>query len=217
MFRLLACVAVMVLLILQGCGDSKSEPIVPIDTTDREAFVSELSEGERACFSDSGLEHLLSSSGSQASAEETKAYLECLEHDTELRMFISGAVLDQRLTEPLSSESSRCIRDGFESTDLTAITLATGSSSSEVANAAGGQMMAAVVLTLFCLNDEELEVVAPHFVARPDDPATLQCVVDEMGGFDEIKSQLETELGEADHGNAFVAMFDCGFQPFGGQ
>ena len=178
--------------------------------------MSELSESERACLSDNGIEDPLSATSRLSGTEGTKILFECLEHDTELRMFLSAVVLEQRLTEPLSSESSQCIREGFEATDLAAITLGTVSPDGEVSSAAAGHMMAGVILALSCLNDEEYIAVGSAIVADPDTPETLRCLVDEMGGPEGIRSLLETDIGEPQPNSAFLAMVSCQSRLSGG-
>ena len=198
MFRLFICAATLALAVFQGCDSSPPELLGPI-STDTQAIISDLSEGEKACISDNVDADLtlLLSGGLEFDSAEVNAFYRCLEHETVLRSLLTPGLLDQ--TGTLSAESSECIRDGLQSTDLLALILATGSSSSEEANAALGRVTAASILALSCLNDEEFEAVGSDIA--------IDCVLNELGGTRGLKALVQSDSGG---GNLFQAMFECG-------
>ena len=205
MSRLFFWAATLALAASLGCDSSTSEPLAPVDFTDTEAFLSELSEPEKTCISESAASDNLMLRLSQGSVLD-QPVIGCLEHEMVLRLLLTEELLDQ--TGPLSTESSECIRDGFASTDLAALVVALGSSGVEV-NAAAGRMMAGFILTLSCLNDEEFDTAGSAIVLDPDTPESLQCVLEEFGGRAGLMALLQSDAGVGHPTDSFRAIYEC--------
>ncbi len=145
--------------------------------------MSEVSEAEQACLSANvnlnRLSTLLARATDLAPDDEMPAFIGCLEQDTVLRLFLTP-FLDQ--IGPLSAESSACIRQGYADADLAALLLEAGSGPSQDPGAAIGRIMASLLVTLSCLNEEEFRAAGPALGMAPEDWQTLQCVQDKLGG-----------------------------------
>ena len=129
---------------------------------------------------------------SLAPDEEMAAFIGCLEQDTVLRLFLTP-FLGQ--TGPLSAESSACLRQSYADADLAALFLAAASGPSEDPGAAMGRMMASLLVTFSCLNEEEFRAAGPALGMAPEDWQTLQCVQDELGGPDGLAALLQPDAG----------------------
>ena len=181
---------------LGGPTPTLPEVLVPLSVTDSEAFLSEVSEAEQACLSANvdtdRLSMLLARAMSLAPDEEMAAFIGCLEQDTVLRLFLTP-FLGQ--TGPLSAESSACLRQSYADADLAALFLAAASGPSEDPGAAMGRMMASLLVTFSCLNEEEFRAAGPALGMAPEDWQTLQCVQDELGGPDGLAALLQPDAG----------------------
>ena len=188
-----------------------SEPLAPVNFADRQAFMSDLSEAEQECISESidsdSLKMFFQSGDLGSDADVQGAFRNCLAYETVLRLFLTGTLLNR--TGALSAESSVCIRDGLASTDLVSTLIATGSSNGAEVNAAAGRVMAAVILTLYCLNDEEFKAAGSAIVTSPDSRQSLQCVLDEVGGLEGLKALLQPDVGAGHPTDSFLAMMTC--------
>ena len=177
--------------------------------------MSEVSEAEQACLSANvnldRLSMLLASATNLAPAEEMAAFVGCLEQDTVLRLFLTP-FLGQ--TGPLSAEASACIRQSYADADLAALLLAAGSGPSEDPGAALGRMMASLLVTFSCLNEEEFRAAAPALGMAPEDRQTLQCVKDELGGPEGLAALLQPDAGPSIELSRAVS--GCDFQLGGG-
>ena len=193
----------------QGAG---SGGIAPLPLDDPMAIASELSETELACIT--GVADMASlmqifTAPELASPEEQAQVIGCFGNETLLRLFLTGILMG---SGPLSVETSQCIRAGLEGVDLAALMLA-GAAGDEAGAMAGG--MAAFILTLTCLNEEEWQGAAVVLGAAPEERENLQCVVAEMGGPESFAETLAAG-DEASFFALFGAIAQCGVQLGGG-
>ena len=175
---------------------------------DPDAFMSELSGAEQACVSDySDPRRLMAlmSAPELASSEETAKLIQCLGDETLLRLFLTGLIGQ---TGPLTEETSKCVRSGFADFDVRAVRPA-----GVVVSAMVGDI-AAFLLTLSCLNEEEWQAVGPSLEMGPDDRESLQCLIKELGGSEGIAAALQPDDGgpPTDYIRAKIA---CGLQSSG--
>ena len=140
-----------------------------------------------------------------ATAEEQTKLIGCLQDETLTRLFLSGFIQN---TEPLSTETSACVRIGFREIDLRSVMLSV--LQGDPGTAMSGSM-AALFLTLACLNPEEWNASAPAMAMGPDDRVGMQCLLEEMGG----PQGMAAALG-ADDQSGFTALFaaaaGCGLE-----
>ena len=187
-------------------GDSMSV-ITPLSMEDPLTLMSELSGGEQSCISANvdpqQLAAILNAPGSVP--EEADSLIQCLEDETLLRLFITGLI---GLAEPLSVESSACIRGGTEDIDLRSL-MSPGRETDE--QNAMVVSMSAFMLTLSCLNDEEYQAASAVTGMDPGERENLQCVMEELGGPEGMATALQSEDGSGVFTIMFAAM-GCGLQ-----
>ena len=156
--------------------------------------MSELSAAEQSCLAGNvdpqQVMALLGGAPGLVSPEETTALVQCLEDETLLRLFLTGLIGQ---TEPLSAESSVCVRSGFANFDVRSVMLATPVESDAAAAMAGS--MAGFLVTLSCLNDEEWQVVGPSVGMGAEDRDGLRCVLAELGGPAGLAAALQPGAG----------------------
>ena len=187
-------------------GDSVSV-IVPLNIEDPVALMSELSATEQSCISANVDPQQLAAmlSGSEIAPDEAGEVYQCLEDETLLRLFVTGLI---GLTEPLSAESSACIREGMEGIDPRSV-MSAGAEGDPGAAMVGS--MAAYMTTLSCLNDEEWQAASAATGMDPGERENLQCVMKELGGPEGMAEALSSE-----DGSGFIviltAAFTCGLQ-----
>ena len=121
-----------------------------------------------------------------ASPDESEQLIQCLEDETLMRLFLTG-LIGQAST--LSEGTSESIRGGFSGFDLRPMMLATAAGGHEEASMVGG--MAANVLTLSCLDEDEWTCRSPALDMAPGDRETLQCVMEALGGPEGVASALQ--------------------------
>ena len=170
---------------------SGSGAILPLNLEDPQVFLSELSAAEQSCLPENlDLQLLMAPEVGPdlVSPEEASEFLQCLEHETLLRLFLTGLIGQ---AGPLSGETSACVRSGFEDFDLRAIMLASVAESDEAEAMIGS--MAGFLVTLSCLNEEEWQVAGPSLGFGPDDREGLQCVMDELGGPEGVAAALQPD------------------------
>ncbi len=170
-----------------------SGTLAPLSMDDPQAFLAELSGAEQSCVSESvapdRMQALLTSPD-LATPEEGAALIKCLEDETVARLFLTGLIGG---LGPLSAGTSACIRTGFEALDIRATMLAATEGAGEEAAMMGS--MAAFLLTLSCLNEEEWQAAAPSLDMDPDDRKGLQCVMNELGGPEGMAAALQPADG----------------------
>lgn len=161
-------------------------PLAPLPIDDPNAFLADLSEGERSCLSGAISPDRLAAllqNPELADEADRSALLGCLEHDTRLRLLLTPVL---SATGPLSPQSSECLRNSYADTDLQALlsTIASPSdpgSPGETAEVAG---MVTFMVSLSCLSEEEFQVAAPAMGIAPGEYESFQCVLEKVGGQD---------------------------------
>ena len=187
--------------------------LAPINLNDPEAFMSQLSSAEQSCISETGdprqLLMLIRGPG-PGSPQDAQELIPCLGDETLLRLFLTGLTGQ---TEPLSAETSTCVRSGFQDFDIATVLLSSSMGPGGEAAAMMGSM-AGFVLTLSCLNEEEWQMASPLLGLRPDDRESLQCVTSQLGGPAGLAAALQPRDGEPPtaYTNAATA---CGLQMIG--
>ena len=156
----------------------------------------DVSDAEMGCLTDALGEELVAtlSAPDAAAPEDTQSIVGCLEDDTLLRLFLMQFLLQ---TGPLSVESSECIRSGFGDTELRPILTSSasgqgGQPSDPAAEMAG---MMAFIVTLSCLDDDEFAKVAPVFDLNPDEREGFECVLEYLGGPEEMAALMAPDAG----------------------
>ena len=181
--------------------------IAPLRMDDPEAFLAGLSDAEQSCVSehsDPQALMALMSAPELASPDEAEQLIQCLEDETLMRLFLTG-LIGQAGT--LSEETSVCIRGGFSGFDLRSMMLTSATGGDEGAAMAGG--MAAFVLTLSCLDEDEWAAAAPALDMAPGDRETLQCVMEALGGPEGVAAALQP-AGGGPPAAFFEAAMGCG-------
>ena len=152
---------------------------------------SELSDAEKECIGEN--------------PERQTRYIGCLEDETIDRIFLAGFVPGPA---PLSQESSDCVRATFEVIDPKAVM--TAGIEGDPSRAMAGSM-AALSVTIACLNDEEWEATAPQVGMGPEERERMQCLLAELGGPAEMAKAM-TAAQEGDFTNLARAGEECGLE-----
>jgi hypothetical protein len=176
-------------------------------------LISDLSDAELSCLSEIGDPQqlvTLMNSPDIAPPQERDALVECLEHETLLKIFLKGFT-DQ--TGPLSDDTSACVSAGFRDFDLRAMMLTNPEGSGGQAAMVKG--MAGILITLSCLNEEEWQAASPALDLQPDGREGLQCVMNMLGGPEGVAASLESKEGEPPLA-LFNAAAECGLTMMGG-
>ena len=169
---------------------SSAGRLTPLVLDDPEAVASQLSNQELACLAGvADIERLLTifNNPGMATVEEQTKLIGCLQDETLTRMFLTGLIQD---TGSLSTETSACVRTGFREIDLRSVMLAGLQGDPQTAMAGS---MAALFLTMACLNQEEWDAAAPAMDMALDDRKGMQCLLAEMGGPDGMAAALRAE------------------------
>ena len=171
---------------------------------DSPALLSELSDTEKACIGDDAgkLARSLAGPGS-ASREEQAKLMGCLEDETVARLFLAGFVPGP---EPLSQESSDCVRAAFEVIDPRAVM--TAGIEGNPGRAMAGSM-AALSVTVACLTDQEWEETAPMLGMSLDEREGMQCLLVALGGPGQMAAAMKAAQ-EGDFTNLAKAGTECG-------
>ena len=199
-------------------GDSSTEgmglppdTLYPVAVDDPQTFLSGLSAREQSCLGDKGVgpQELLQMTGhSPGGSPETAAdIVNCLRDDTVLRLFLTTLVGQ---VEPFSEETSSCIREGFVPIDLRGL-LAPAVAGFTPANSLA-LSMAALNVSVVCMNEEEWETYAPRLGMQPEDRAVGACLFEELGGAAKLVEAMQaSSLGEP--AEAFLrAAETCGLE-----
>ena len=163
--------------------------LAPLQALDSGAMFSELSDAEKGCIGEN--------------PERQTRFFGCLEDETVARIFLAGFVPGPG---PLSQETSDCVRAGFEVIDPRAIMTAGIEGNSGRAMAGS---MAALSVTMACLNDEEWEEAASKTGIGPDEREGMQCLLEQLGGPGEMAEAM-IAAGEGDLTDFAQAGADCG-------
>ena len=168
----------------------------PVAVDDPQAFLAGLSSREQSCLGDKGIgsQELLQMTGrtSGGSPETAADIVNCLQDDTVLRLFLTTLVGQ---VEPFSEETSSCIREGFVPIDLRGL-LAPAVAGFTPANSLA-LSMAALNVSVVCMNDEEWEAYAPGLGMQPKDREVGTCLFEELGGSAKLVEAMQaSSFGE---------------------
>ena len=135
--------------------------LAPIVLQDSHSLQSALSEAELGCIGDNPEELAFALRGpGPESPEEQARLLNCLHDETLARLFVAGFVAGP---EPLSLETSECVREAFDVIDPRSVMMA--GIEGDPGRAMAGSMVAFTVATA-CLTDKEWDSAAP--MSGPD-------------------------------------------------
>ena len=178
--------------------------LAPFQALDTSVLLSELSDTELACIGDNPekVARLLAGPGS-APMEEQAKLIGCLEDETVARIFLAGFVPGPG---PLSQDTSDCVRAGFAVIDPR--TVMTSGIEGDQGRAMAGSM-AALSVTIACLNDAEWDAAASMIGMPPDEREGMQCLLDQLGGPGEMAEAM-IAAGEGDLTDLAQAAADCG-------
>ncbi len=159
----------------------RPDGLSPVELGDPQQFFAELSARERTCLGDNGIGPgelgALSDPPPGGSPQVTAAVVNCLQDDTVLRLFLTQLVGQ---VESFEMETAACIREGFVPLDLRAL-LAPSVAGQAPANSLA-LSMAALAVSVSCLNDAEWETYAPRLGMAPGDRAGFVCMLEALGG-----------------------------------
>ena len=187
--------------------------LAPIRLQDSESLQSALSNAELACIGD-GPETLKRSLTGQrpTSREEQARLIGCLNDETLARLFLAGFVPGPG---PLSTESSECVRAAFDVINPREVMTAGLEGNPGMAMASS---MAALSVTMACLNDEEWDQAAPAVGISEEERAGSQCLMAGLGGPRQMAEAMQA-AGEGDFTKLAEAGAVCGLNmaPASGQ
>ena len=181
--------------------------LAPIRLQDSQSFQSALSEGEIACIGDvpETLDRVLAWP-SQGARDEMLRLMGCLSDETLARLFLAGLIPGP---EPLSLETSDCVRAAFEVIDPQEVMTAGIEDDPERTERVMAGSMAASTTTTACLTDEEWERANPMMEIEPQGRADLQCLMEALGGPREMAKAMRAS-GEGDFTELAAAAAACG-------
>ena len=181
--------------------------LAPIRLQDSQSFQSALSEGETACIGDvpETLGRVLEWP-SQGAKDEMLRLMGCLGDETLARLFLAGFIPGP---EPLSLETSDCVRAVFAVIDPQVVKTAGIEDDPERAERVMAGSMAASTATTACLNDEEWERATPMTEMGPQERADLQCLMEALGGPGEMAEAMRA-AEEGDFAGLVEAAAACG-------
>ena len=178
--------------------------LAPLQALDSSALLSELSANELACVGDDPGKLAQSLAGPGSAPREDQAKLiGCLDDETVARIFLAGFVPGP---EPLSLETSDCVRAAFEVVDPREVM--TAGLEGDPGRAMAGSM-AAFSVTTACLNDEEWAAAASMTGMGPDEREGMQCLLDQLGGPGQMATAMRAAQ-EGDFTDLAKAGADCG-------
>ena len=177
--------------------------LAPLPLQDPQALLSSVSDAELDCIG--GPERLVGAlAGLGSPAPDALAEIfGCMEDETLTRLFLASFV---PVTDPLSSQSSQCVRAAFDVIEPRKV-MTVGLEGDPGAAMAGS--MAALTVTVACLNDEEWEAVGPEMGMRPEERAGMQCLMEALGGPREIAAAMKMAQ-EGDLTSLARAAAECG-------
>ena len=181
--------------------------------TQPQGLMSQLSSEEQSCIEEAGgTEQFMAAIDNPdlASPQERDAFVNCLEHESLLALFLKGFT-DQ--TGPLNNDTSACIATGFQDFDLRAMMLNNPAPGGE--ETAMIQGMAGFLIAVSCLNEEEYQAAGPGLDLQPDGREALQCITKTLGGPEGIAASLQSKEGEPPMA-FFNAASECGLDMMGG-
>ena len=178
--------------------------LAPLQALDISALLSELSANELACIGDDAGKLVRSLAGpGQASGEEQAKLIGCLEDETVARIFLAGFAPGPG---PLSLETSDCVRAGFAVIDPREVM--TAGIEGDPGRAMAGSM-AALSVTIACLNDQEWEATASQVGMGPSEREGMRCLLAQLSGPGEMAEAM-IAAGEGDFTDLSRAGAECG-------
>ncbi len=163
--------------------------LAPLHALDSGAALSELSDAELQCIDEN--------------PERQTRFFGCLNDETLARVFLAGFVPGP---EPLSQESSDCVRAAFAVIDPRAVM--TAGIEADPGRAMAGSM-AAFSVTMACLNDEEWETAGPQVGMGPGEREGMQCLMEALGGPGQMAGAM-TAAQEGEFAELANAGAECG-------
>ena len=181
--------------------------LAPIRLQDSQALVSSLSQAEIACIGDvpETLDRV-NEWPSQESKDEMRRLIGCLSDETLARLFLSGIMTGP---EPLSLETSDCVRAAFTVIDPQEVMTAGLEDDPERARRAMAASAAAATTTTACLNDQEWERSVWVETIGPQERADQQCLMAALGGPGEMAAAMRAAQ-EGDSAGLEGAAAACG-------
>ena len=178
--------------------------LAPLQALDISALLSELSANELACIGDDAGKLVRSLAGpGQASGEEQAKFFGCLEDETVARIFLAGFAPGPG---PLSLETSDCVRAGFAVIDPREVM--TAGIEGDPGRAMAGSM-AALSVTIACLNDQEWEATASQVGMGPSEREGMRCLLAQLSGPGKMAEAM-IAAGEGDFTDLSKAGAECG-------
>ena len=178
--------------------------LAPLSIQDSQALQSSLLETELVCIGNDPETLTRSLTGAVPSSKQEQAkLLGCLEDETLARIFLDGFVPGP---DPLSPESSQCVRAAFDVIDPRKVMTA-GPEGNSGAALAGS--MAAFTVTMACLNDEEWATASAEMGLRPEERHGMQCLMETLGGPGEMAEAM-IAAQEGDLTTLVAAGEECG-------
>ncbi len=188
-----------------------AQAIAPLKVDDPQAFLSELSPGERSCLDDNDIGHeeigQITRLTPGGSPDATAVIIGCLQDETVLRLFLTSLV---GLVEPFSPETSMCIERGLVPLDLRRILAPTEAGGTPVNSLALG--MAALNVSVVCMNDDEWETYAPRLGMQPEDREIGSCLFEELGGPAKLAEAMQASSSGEMAENFIKALEACGVE-----
>ena len=163
--------------------------LAPLQALDSGEMFSELSDAEKECIGEN--------------PERQTRFFGCLEDETVARIFLAGFAPG---SGPLSLETSDCVRAGFAVIDPKAVM--TSGIEGDPGRAMAGSM-AALSVTIACLNDEEWEATAPQVGMGPSEREGMQCLMEALGGPGQMAAAM-TAAQEGEFAELASAGTECG-------
>ena len=178
--------------------------LAPLQALDISAMLSELSANELACIGDDAGKLVRSLTGpGSAPREEQAKLIGCLEDETVARIFLAGFAPGPG---PLSLETSDCVRAGFAVIDPREVM--TAGIEGDPGRAMAGSM-AALSVTIACLNDQEWEATASQVGMGPSEREGMRCLLAQLSGPGEMAEAM-IAAGEGDFTDLSKAGAECG-------
>lgn len=199
------------------------DSLAPADVGDPQVFLSGLSPEERSCLSDGGIGprelQAMAAPAPGNSGETTLAIINCLHDETVLRLFLTRLIGQ---VEPLSPETSMCIREGFASLDYRGVfailmALMAGKFPADPTSLSGAELTIETSdgVAAVCLNDAEWETYAPRLGMSPGDREVAACLFEQLGGPAElVEAMRATGRGETPE-ELIRAAETCDFEGMG--
>ena len=182
--------------------------IIPLNLNDSEAALSRLSKPEILCLEQAagpGRLHQILRDVRVPVPEEEAWIVACLGDETLFGVLVAMLLGDP---EPLSQETSACLRTGLEWVDPREF-MTEGIRGREGNDRAGAIFLSGYFTAAACLNQEEWDAAAADLGLNPGDQETFQCFLEALGGPEALAAALEG-TDEAGSVSLYPAMLGCG-------